>query len=66
MEKFVTLLGTEEVSRAGSNMKQAAQNFGEHVSNMNYSMDRNQQFMDDWLRRFEQILEEDRKARGQV
>ena len=63
--EFVTLLGTEDVARAGSNMCSAASEMSRAVSSMDESLRNHQRFMDDWLVRFEEIMG-DEGVRGKL
>jgi len=56
MSNYVTLVGAEEVSRAGSNMRDAASTMSSAASNLDDVMSRHQRFMDDWLIRFEDAV----------
>ncbi len=57
MADYITLLGAEEVSRAASSMRDAAETMSRAASNFDYSIQANQRFMDDWLARFEAAVE---------
>lgn len=57
MSNYVTLLGAEEVSRAGSAMQEAASTMSSAAENIAFALERHQRFMDDWLMRFEAALE---------
>lgn len=52
---YTTLLGAEEVTRAASNMRTAAQEFGAAVGNFTYALETHRRWMDDWLQRFEEV-----------
>lgn len=52
----VHLVGSEDVSRAGYTMREAAQTMASAASSIQYSLEMHQRFMDDWLIRFEDIL----------
>lgn len=56
MTTYVTLLGAEEVSRAGSAMREAAESMNSAASYMDDVMLRHQRFMEDWLIRFEDAV----------
>jgi hypothetical protein len=63
MTGSVYLGGSEDVSRAGSQIRQAAdqmQKAGDSIAYSSYDL---KQFMNDWLDRFRQVLEDDREAR---
>lgn len=57
----VYLVGSEDVSRAGSSMASAASEMRQAANNFDGSVQDMKRFMDDWLNRFQSILEEDRK-----
>lgn len=54
--EYMTLTGTEDVARAGYAMRDAAAEMRRAAENMGTAMQEHQQFMDDWLVRFEQVL----------
>lgn len=56
MTEYVTLIGAEDVSRAGHNMASAADTMNRAAGNLDDALRRHQRFMDDWLQRFEQVL----------
>lgn len=58
MSNYITLLGAEAVERAGSKMQTAAGEIQQAALNIEGSLERHRLFMDDWLRRMEQILAE--------
>lgn len=53
MSNYVTLLGAEDVSRAGSAMREAAQEMQSAAHSIDYSNSQQRQYLDDWLVRFE-------------
>ena len=55
---YITLMGAEEVSRAGHNMQAAGQSMNSAASNLGEVLQQHQRFMDDWLYRFEAALQE--------
>lgn len=57
------LIGSEEVARAGHNMLRAAEMMSNVSSNQQVVLEAHQRFLDDWLLRFEQMLDE-RAERG--
>ena len=57
MAEYMTLLGSEAVSRAAGEMTRAAQEMQTAASWTEESLFRHRQFLDDWLLRFEQALE---------
>ncbi len=56
MAEYVNLMGSEDVSRAGYVMRDAAQTMSQAVSSLAYTLELHQRFMDDWLSRFEAAL----------
>ena len=54
----MTLLGTEDISRSASRMRDAAETMANVSGNLQAVLEVNQRFMDDWLLRFERVLEE--------
>lgn len=59
-EKYVTLIGAEQVQTASRLMGEAAAGMNRAASNLDEVLERNRRFMDDWLARFEQILDNNR------
>lgn len=53
MADYVTLMGAEDVSKAGTAMRSVAQDISNSVSNLDVILMQNRVFMDDWLARFE-------------
>jgi len=60
--EYVTLMGAEDVSRAGGRMAGAAEEMLRAANLMSESNDQQRRFMDDWLDRFRQTLEDHRDA----
>ncbi len=56
--EYITLLGSEDVSRAGHNMSTAAQEFGRQVDYLRDVLEQHQRWMDQWLQEFRVVLEE--------
>lgn len=56
MTEFMHLLGTEDVQRAANNMSEAAQQMKYAANLIDEAQRRHQQFLDDWLMRFEEAL----------
>lgn len=56
MSNYVTLMGAEEVSRAGSRMQDAASTMQGAASNIAYALEQHQRFLDDWLARLNDTL----------
>jgi hypothetical protein len=57
METMV-LLGTEDVKNAGWRMVAAAQEMTRAASQIDEALSRQRQFMDDWLVRFEMLMQQ--------
>lgn len=57
MDKYVTLIGTEEVSRAASSMREAGSTMQSASNSMEHALMMHQRFMDDWLHRFELAID---------
>lgn len=62
MSQYVTLMGAEEVSRAASNMREAAAEMNRAASSFDHAADRQRMNMDDWLVRFEALIERMERA----
>ena len=58
MSDYITLLGAEDVSKAGYNILHAADSINRAVGNFDESLRAHQRFMDEWLQTFEKILSE--------
>lgn len=61
MAEYVTLLGVESVTRAAASMGQAAHQIQQAAGSIDIALFRHQQWMDDWLIRFQQVLEDSHK-----
>lgn len=57
--EHIYLQGSENVYRAGDKISEAANQINQSVSWMEESFQNHRQFLDEWLGRFEQILEND-------
>lgn len=55
METMV-LMGSEDVRRAAGQMQDAAQTIGNAASSIEFALRQHQQFLDDWLARFADVL----------
>lgn len=53
MPDYMTLMGAEDVSRAGYSMKSAAEEMSRAAANIDDALRRHQMFMEDWLQRYE-------------
>lgn len=62
MGEYVTLVGSEQVQRAASQMQSAADAMNRAAGNLDHTMTMHQRFLDDWLMRFEQVLAQHRNA----
>lgn len=58
MADNIHLIGAEQVSNAGHNMSQAAENMNRAAREIGYVLERQQQFMSQWLIDFKTIMEE--------
>lgn len=56
MSDHITLLGAEDVRRAAAMMQDAAHEFGQHVQWLAENEARQQEFMREWMERFEAAL----------
>jgi hypothetical protein len=56
MSEYI-LLGSEQVERAGINLKFAAEEMKTAASNIDDVFFRQQRFLEDWLQKFQEILE---------
>jgi len=61
MPEHVHLIGAEEVSRAGSQISSAAGDMQRAASSLDQSLFNLRQYLDDWLNRFECVLNEHKK-----
>ena len=57
MADYVTLLGSEDVRRAGYEIRSAAESMGSAASSISHSLEMHQRFLDDWLLRLQNTLE---------
>ena len=57
MSEYITLMGAEQVERAASRMTQAAETFSRAVDRLEDLHRLQQQALDDWLARLQQVLE---------
>ena len=56
----ITLIGAENISRAGWQMHDAAERMANVSANMQSVFEAHQRFLDDWLLRFEAVLDKGR------
>ena len=54
----IHLMGAEDVRSAGASISRSAETMRQTISYMDEILSRQQRFMDDWLLRLEQILNE--------
>ena len=62
MGDFVTLMGAEDVQRAGHRMAQASGEMQSAANTISSELHRMRLFLDDWLIRLEAILKEENEA----
>lgn len=60
MEKYITLLGAESVSSAGSAMKAAAETMRQAAASIDESLTRHKIFLEEWLTTLEAIMSENK------
>jgi len=60
----IYLAGSEDVSKAGSAMREAASSMNSAASNISFALESHQRFMDDWLYRFQALLETVSQVKG--
>jgi hypothetical protein len=53
----IHLIGAEDVHSAGYTIKRAAEEMSQAVRNFDWALERHQRFLDDWLVRFETIMQ---------
>lgn len=53
----IYLQGSEDVRSAGSAMREAAQQMNNAASSIQFTLEQNQRFLDDWLQRLEAVVE---------
>lgn len=56
--EIIHLSGSDDVSRAGHAMQSAATEMKRAASEMSFAFEQHQRFLDDWLSRFQQAIEE--------
>lgn len=57
MADYITLLGADDVRQAGNTISRAAVDMNHAAGQLEGSFQRFYQFMDDWLYRFQEIME---------
>lgn len=55
-ERYVELIGTEQVRSAANTMVSAADQMSRAAASIDETMARHQRFLDDWLQRFEAVI----------
>lgn len=58
MADYITLMGAEDVSRAGYSMRDAASTMQSAASNLASALEQHQRFLDDWLNRLDGTLQD--------
>lgn len=66
MADYLTLIGAEDVARAGYTMRDAATSMQSAASSLAGSLEQNQRFMDDWLSRLDCMLQDRNSYLGQT
>lgn len=56
-ERYVTLLGAEQVQSASRQMESAASQMSRAASQIDDALERHRHWADDWLMRLQQVLE---------
>ena len=64
MSDFINLLGAEDVRSAGHRMAEAAQKMSEAASSMDYTVEKLRGILDDFLGRFEEIVNKPAPEKG--
>ncbi|MEH2517394.1 hypothetical protein V1279_002967 [Bradyrhizobium sp. AZCC 1610] len=57
-ERYVTLIGAEQVQSAANTMVRAAEQMGRAADNINYAFESHQRFLEDWLVRLQATMEQ--------
>lgn len=57
MSEYVTLIGAEDVRRAGAAMQDAASSMQSTIGSLDQSLTLHRQYMDEWLSRFEAAVD---------
>jgi len=63
MSEYITLLGAEQVQSAGCSMRDAGVRMQSAASSIEDSIQRHERFLDDWLTRFEIVVD---KLKGEA
>lgn len=62
----IYLNGAEDVRSAGNTMSNAADEMKRAAGNIDYTMQQHQRFLDDWLQRFEVVVNKLAAARNEA
>lgn len=57
MPYYVTLMGAEDVSRAGYTMREAAHEMSRAAGNIDEALRNHQRFLDDWLQQLASVMQ---------
>ena len=57
MSDHITLMGSEDVSRAGHRMQSAAEQMSRAASTIDDALFRHQRFLDEWIQRLEAVMQ---------
>lgn len=57
MAEYMHLVGAEDVRSAANTMSSAASEMNSAARSIDWTMEQQRRFMDDWLQRFEAIVE---------
>lgn len=63
MAEYITLLGAEQVQSAANTIRSAADEMSRAASSIDNALHTHRMFMDDWLMRYQLVMEEDRAER---
>lgn len=56
MSEYIHLVGSEQVQNAANTMRHAAEEMNRASANLEEVLFRHQRFLDDWLMRYEQVM----------
>jgi aromatic ring-opening dioxygenase catalytic subunit (LigB family) len=62
MAEYIHLIGAEDVRSAGHTMSSAAQEMQRAAGNISHALEMHQRFLDDWLLRFQSIVDDKLQA----
>lgn len=62
MAEFIHLIGADDVRSAGHKMQAAATDMSNAAANLEHTLHIHRIFMDEWLMRFEEILNRDKEG----